>query len=212
MLIKVVASLLPAMEAYLKEHRKQKIKLSRLKRRIAKEAAKYSFLHWMLDDKGKGHELVPHVLAFFKYVGYRKVEEMDFKRVASKKNLSEDIGIFYKNNLIVCEITSRKDNSNPPDEKGIKVASYMAKAKTTFPDKTIYGILVINSWWEETDLTKRDRMPYSISQIETAESMGYGLTTTKQLVNGFIQLKRKEITFEEFHKKLTTIGLIKFSK
>ncbi len=203
-----VTAELKSLQSILKEHREKKKLVSRLKNKIDREAAKYSFLQSMLEEKGD--ELVPYVKTFFKSIGYRKVKEMDFERNKTGNNRAEDIGIFYDDQLIVCEITSGETNGNPPDTKCIKVAAYKSNAQSIYADKTIHGLLIINSWWKERDLSKRNKTPFSASQISTAQNMGYGLTTTKQLVNGYIKLKNKEITFDQFHDKLISKGLIVF--
>lgn len=199
---------LPAISELLKTCKEQKKAVRRTQAKLKREAERYSFLGEMLSETGNALPLT--LIRFFKSAGYKKVHCVDSIRLKERKNKAEDIHIHHNSDLIICEVTSSKDNGNPPNAKCSVVSNYVANAKTVFAGKNIHGLLIINSWSEQLILVKRNKMPFNTEQIETAKNMGHGLTTTKQLINGYIRLKRGEITFDDFHNKLLKSGEIIF--
>jgi len=178
-------------------------KLKRVRRKLSTYKTKYAFLKALVEAK-TSDELESATKDYFKEVGYEKVHW------TGKDTEREDVQVWYRKKVYIIECKGHtKGNAKREDIDQLSWRSVHCKGLPEFVGHTLKYIMVMNNQ-SSFPLNKRDNNPLAIAIKTKLLADKNGLVTTKELVNGFIKLKRKEITFSQFDKKLNQIGLIEF--
>jgi hypothetical protein len=174
------------------------------KRILKKERAKinslfdkYAFLNQLTNPKKQKSthdediQLEHDILALFKDAGY--------KTHKPRTNADFDVIAICGTHKIGIEVK----NGNLPSENDLfQARKYATRKEET--EKIIYHPIIV--WNNATTNQEFDK-----NRILDANLNRYGLLTTNELLKGFIKLKQKTITFDEFNSQIDDVGLIKFS-
>jgi hypothetical protein len=197
-----IISTIPSVKERLDNIRNYKKLLRREMTKLEREHKYYLFLERIITNKG--NDLIPPLAEFFRAGGYEKVDIVDNQ--IKGQNKKEDLHIYHGNEIIISEVTSDETNNQPSSDKAYKVKMYQHNAAEAFKGKVLHGLFIINSMHGERNLHKRKRTPFDSTLKKTALNSNYTLITTMQLALGYLKLKTGEITFEDFHKTVTTPG------
>ena len=160
---------------------------------------KYQFLNNLLIQSGDS--LVDAVCDFLKWVGYSDVRKMD----GQEEILREDIQISDGNNLFIIEVKGIGGTST--DAECSQIVKHRRKREKENRDKDIVPIYIVNHQrYIKPQL--RENPPFSMNQIEYAESDERGLLTTWQLYQQFQFIEDGIFTKEETRQAMKKIGLI----
>lgn len=201
---------IPSVQKKLDDYKKQKALQKSAKASLVSAQHKHQFLVDILTINGT--ELVPPLIKFFKNIGYPRTKDADVGKAIKKVNKAEDIIVLDGDKLIAIEVTSNRQNGAISDDKCSCITRYIANIKSEYPNFEAHGLLVLNSWSDEHRWDKRVKAknPFTTDQIKTANNMGYGLTTTTNLVKAYLELKKGSINKEQFRNYLYSSGHIDF--
>lgn len=193
----------PQIKKLLKERNEARKKVNQAKRRLATLEKKYSFLMDIVKVKSNDDPLEIAFTKFFQGCGFTKVKWMN-------KKVNEDIQIYHNGELILVEVTGGKFQM-PDDEKGLKMQNYIGRMKDRKPELTIKGFVIFNHDFEKP-YNKRNPNIFDAQKEKDALRWKVGLTTSVEMLRGFLQLKRGDITFDDFVATILRPGIIKFKE
>jgi hypothetical protein len=187
------------------EHKSFKKKLRSIDRKLKSVETKYGFLNDITSIEGGSTVIEIAAKHLFKSAGFTDVRHL--KKIRPQR---EDLQIWCDDCIIIVECKGLQSPTPPNDEVGAvkKYVDFRKKnLQSTLP---VFGLTVIN---HDNSKLINDRHKFPIDELKKGYAIAgeYGVVTTIELVNGFILLKNKDITFEEFKSTIKQIGLIKFS-
>jgi hypothetical protein len=185
--------------------RQQKRDIAATKRRLEKKNSKYIFLKQIFKFGSDGQFLERQIAELFKEIGYKNVNQINFPTDMP------DIEITVAERLTCIEVKSSKRMHETENEL-LQVNKYKVRRQDDLPNLIVKGILIFNNDNQQIDITLRDKNPFDANRERDAKLNGYSLISTTELTNGFILLKKNEISFEQFDKIIHRIGIVKFSK
>lgn len=174
---------------------------NRTRRQLKTKINEYSFLKDLVDIDSCGNKLVDAVVSLFKSIGFLQIENVD------KKYKDEDIRLRTDNLLIIFEITGI-DTPNPKDDKAHRISKHIPVRQREYPELTVFGLFVVNHD-NKKHFTKREKKPFRKKIIEVANEHKYTLTTTVDLLNAFINIRKGILTKEDLIKNICSTGELK---
>jgi len=178
---------------------------------ISSNYEEHSFLHNILTETGDN--LVLAVIEYLKWLGFKKVVDMDAKKETEenksedKKIKEEDIQIENEKGLLVIEVKGIRGTSTDPDCSQISKVKYRrAEERGKFDVK---GLYIVNHQ-RHLPAAQRKNPPFSKEQRQDAINEKRGLLTTWQLFNLYYDIQNNTITKEKARSSLYDYGLISF--
>jgi hypothetical protein len=174
---------------------------NKVRRRLKTQLNKYCFLKDLVDIDSNGDKLVDSIVLYFKELGFKNVENVD------KKYKDEDIRLWVGDLLIIFEVTGI-DTPNPKDDKAHRISKHIPVLQEKYPDLHIFGVFIVNHD-NKKHFSKRDKKPFREKLTDIAKAHKYTLTTTVDLLNAFLNIKKGELTETELIKELCSGGELK---
>lgn len=185
--------------------RQQKRDIAATKRRLEKVNNKYDFLKQIFKVGSDGQFLERQIAELFKAIGYENVKHIIFPTDMP------DIEITVADRLTCIEVKSSK-RLHETENEILQVNKYKVRRQDDLPHLIVKGIIIFNNDNLKTEIKLRDKNPFDANRERDGKLNGYSLISTTELTNGFILLKKNEITFKQFDKIIHRIGIVKFSK
>ncbi|MBN8835646.1 MAG: hypothetical protein J0I09_00150 [Sphingobacteriia bacterium] len=174
---------------------------NKVRRKLKSKINKYKFLVDLVDTDSNGGRLVNAVVQLFKSIGFSNIENVD------KKYNDEDIRLWLDDLLIIFEITGI-DTANPKDDKAYRISKHIPIRQKQNPNLKVFGVFIVNHD-NKKHFKKREKKPFRKNLIEIAKEHKYTLTTTVDIFNAFIKIKKDSLTKDDFIKCLCMTGELK---
>ena len=188
----------------LDEHKTISKQIRTVERKLKTVEAKYKFLTDLISKGGTGKTIEKASKLLFKSAGFDHVRHLT--KVRPER---EDLQIWCDDCLILVECKGIK-SSVPPDHEISQIKKYIDHRKNIVKSQLpVFGLTILNHD-NSKDWDNRNPNPVDNQKNEYAMASEYGIVTTLDLVQGFILLKNKGITFEQFKNLIKRQGLIKF--
>lgn len=185
--------------------KQQKRDIAATKRRLKRLTKKFIFIERIFEVGSQDTYLEKQITELLKAIGYENV-----KHITYPKDMP-DIEIMLSNRLTCIEVKSSKKPHEQENEI-LQVHKYKVRRQDDLPNLKVAGILIFNNDNKNLNPKLRDKRPFDDKRERDAILNGYSLISTTELINGFILLKKKEVSFEEFDKIIHKTGIVKFSK
>lgn len=191
----------PEIDSLLTKSRELKKELNKVNRRLRTKQIEYDFLQKLIWEFSFDNVLVDTLHTCFENLGY------EVEKLAGDNE--EDLQITSGDTLILIE--AKGDKSENTSYKGSdQILRYVTRRKSEIKDKVIHGIHIVNHHLKQPDFRKRNPKAFGTDMIKDAEAGKFGLLTTVELLNGYVKLKRKELSIEGFDGTIKSSGHIKF--
>lgn len=200
---KNITSVFPDIKNLLNQSDKLNNEKKKVRRKLNSLNNKYDFLNTIIGKDIFSTPLEKALQKFLKEIGYSDV------RWLGHNNEYEDLQICTGDRITVIEVKGLA-TPHPKEHDCHQVNKYVLRRHALHPNKRVFGIFVTNHDNSISDFKKRNPTPFDKLRVKDAELSKYGITTTIQLFNAFIKFKTGQLTFNDFDKKLHSIGLIKF--
>ncbi|MGM0581933.1 MAG: hypothetical protein ACQETL_14705 [Bacteroidota bacterium] len=182
---------LPEIISSLNEYRRLKASLKKERNNLSKLFDKYEFLDKIFSKTVGDFELEYEIEKLFKSLSYKTKKPKD----------KRDFDVIVKNKTY--EIGIEVKNGNLPAENKLFQAYKYATRQNKIESRNIHALIVWNN--------AKTNQEFDNYRIIDAKLNNYGLLTTKELISGFIKIKKGKLTLSVFEKLVKKKGLIKFS-
>ncbi|NOZ47288.1 MAG: hypothetical protein GXO79_10990 [Chlorobi bacterium] len=181
---------IPEIKKYSLEYRTTKRQLNRKRQKLLKLIEYYTFIEDIISNNIDDIELEFSVFRLFKSLGFK----------VSKPKSTRDIDVIVKTatNLIGIEV---KNSSLPAENELFQAKKYTERHKDS--GKLMHPIIVWNN--------AKTNQNFDSYRIKDAKLNYYGLLTTRELLKGFMKIKKGKLTIKNFTKIINSNGLIVFS-
>ncbi len=195
--LKEILSDTPVLKAQVERLKTQKKAINQTKRRIETILKKYLFLHNLIrpldtSNNDETTRLEKDVAYFFK-----KLEIGEVKWLG--KGSHEDVLIIREESIIMIEVTSidntQKSKSLKAD-KAYQIIPNKVYRKEDFPNKKIYGLVVVNFIGSQPIKTSKN--PFDNNILEKSKKNGDTICTTRQLVDAYVSICNGTNSKDEF--------------
>ena len=199
------------------EKRRHEAALADIDRRIGEmRSAGQEEFHKLL--KAEGPELKSAVLHALRYLGWRKVVDVDeyWKNVIRSKeedawlvdNAEQNIEVSLRKESLVI-VLARGNRNWATDDECALLQKYKGRRMQEF-DNTRMKAVLIGNYFSNVEAKLRDK-PFSAAQIEEAQKDGNGLLTTWELFKAIKAEKEKKVGKEALRSQIALkTGLITF--
>jgi hypothetical protein len=173
---------------------------TRLRRRLKRLESKYSFLKDLVGINASNTIITNAIKAYFMELGFNKIE------IIPEKSGIEDLRLWVDNKLFIIEATGtgNKDNN---ETKALQIIKHIPSRQRENPAFKVLGVFISNHD-NKKPLNERNTKSFDKRLIEFAESY-CTITTTIDLFNAFINIKKGLLTPNELIDKLTVFGELK---
>jgi len=191
---------IPEIKEQLKELAFIRNEIKKHQRRLKSLNIKYDFLYNIIKIGSTGVLLEESLRKYFLAIGYKNVVH------TGKDNKKADIEIRYGNKVILIECKGII-RPTPSEAEVLQISKF--KHRINEPGKRIFGIFIVNHDNKKIFRT-RNKNPFDDQKNEDAKSGEYGLITTVDLFDYFIDFKKNKLSFAKLNKILCEYGLIKY--
>jgi hypothetical protein len=177
-------------------------KTNELDKKIEENKQCYAFLHDILTETGE--KLVIAVIKYLEYLGFDTVKNMDEIQPQKKE---EDIQILLKEGLVILEV--KGIGGKPSDSDCSQISKIRHRRCKERSDFNVDAICLINHQ-RHIPPSEREKNPFTIDQINDAQSDDRSLLTTLELYKIYPLLENGLINKDDVRRAFTRKGLIDF--
>lgn len=180
-----------------------KNQLDKNRRKLRTKLTEYSFIDEFISVNVTSSSLEKNIKKYFNEIGFENVQHLTYE---NKETKEEDIRLFYKDILIIIEV-SASTGCDAPNSKLGQVLRRLPKRKLQFPTYKVFGSVIINHD-VKNKYSSRCENPFK-KMKDDAIASGVSLISIKDLVNIFIDIKNKKRTPAELIDLMCTAGVFK---
>ncbi len=173
----------------------------RIKRRLSTKLDKFEFLSEIVGLNQKDKKLTEPLLKYFKNNG------LDVRRSPDKdKGGLEDMSIFYRDKLLIIEVTST-EKSLVPESKLTQILKHLNSRQNNLKTLEVSGLTIVNHEDLKPVNERVKKQGYQSRTLKILASNNLTTVTTLTLLVAFIKIKKGEMTVEDLITGLTTPGV-----
>jgi hypothetical protein len=146
------------------------------------------------------------IIKYLKLIGFKNVYDVH-KKTNEHREKEQDIEIKEREFIVLIEVKDTKNN-NAANKECSQILSYIGRKKTKNKYVKIYGVTILNHNNKESDINKRNKNPFSKTQINDAKINKYGLLNTVDIINSLIEFKKGNLSESEIKDEFKKEGLI----
>lgn len=175
--------------------------VNQIRRRLRTQLNKYEFLKQLVGVGATDTTLDKALRVYFNSLGFDKVE------CVGKKFKQEDVRLWTDQRLLIFETTGSK-NPVPTDDKVFQIFKHVPIRKQQNLNLEVFGVFVFNND-NLKPFAQRTKNAFDKRTENFALAHGFTVTTTTDLFNAYVNIKKNLLNPEELIDKLCSPGIFK---